>query len=155
MARNISSDILANIGKKSEMIENNIVTIDKKDKVTEIKSKTESVKQPNGNKQVSIYVSKEIKDKLSQIAKEKNINMTNLIKFIENSFYDKNIEFNPNESKFADLNKLAKNGRKVGISLILNMKQIEERAMERKFEKITDYFDKMFEVIIDELINKG
>lgn len=153
MARHISSDILANIGKKSEMIENNIVTIDKKNKVTET-TKTESVKQSNGNKQISIYVSKEIKDKLNQIAKEKNINMTNLIKFIENSFYDKNIEFNPNESKFANLDKLAKNGRKVGISLILNMEQIEKRAMERKFEKITDYFDKMFEVVIDELVKK-
>lgn len=152
MARHISSHILANIGKKSEMIENNIVTIDKKDEVAEVKPKTESRKQSNGNKQISIYVSKEIKDKLSQIAKEKNINMTNLIKFIENSFYNKNIEFNQNESKFDDLNKLAKNGRKVGISLILNMEQIEKRALERKFEKVNDYFEKMFEVIIDELM---
>nr|MBP3723965.1 hypothetical protein [Campylobacter sp.] len=152
MARQISNEILANIGKKSEMVENGVSKDTKNEAVQQVVKKEQiQNSQTKSGKQISIYVSKETKEKLSQISKTKNVNLTNLIKFMENTFYEKKIEFDPNESKFSDLDKLAKNGRKVGISLILDFETMQNRAKERKFEKMSDYFDKMFEIIIPEI----
>lgn len=143
MARQISDDILANIGQKSEMVENNITSSNK-----DIKQK-----KLNSN-QISIYVSKELKDELQMIAKELNITLSNLVKYIENSFYEKNIEYNVSiNNKFSELKNLQKKGRKVGISMICDVKFFDNRAKERKFLKLSDYFDKAFEVILPDLYN--